>query len=73
MAWVLIIHKSQALNLEHATIGIRNMERQRLTFIAIPSFISIDALRTLSPFSFENFDKMKNSDFFTIMKKGKNY
>lgn len=69
MEWALIIHKSQGLTLERASVDIKNKEQRGLTFTTISRVKSIDGLHIAPPFSFQCYAKMKNSAYIIIRKK----
>ena len=60
MAWALTIHKSQGLTLSKATIDIGPRERTDLIFVAISQVKSLQSLRITPPFTYGNYEKMKN-------------
>eukprot|EP01018_Ginkgo_biloba_P038592 Gb_30228 [translate_table: standard] len=69
LAWALIIHKSQGLTLNQATVDIGNVERQGMVFTAISRVRDIKSLRISPPFTFERYARMSDSAYVTIRKK----
>jgi hypothetical protein len=68
MAWALTIHKSQDLTLSKATIDIRKVKQQGLTFTTISCVKSLAGLCISPFFSFERYAKMQNGAYVALRK-----
>ncbi|XP_057849653.2 uncharacterized protein LOC131060435 [Cryptomeria japonica] len=65
MAWALIIHKSQGLTLQRATIDIGNIDRQGMTFTTISRVRDLTSLCIHPAFTFERYARMQQSPHVT--------